>query len=104
MGHKSGSLDVTAALQKVQDGLVKAGYVSTPSTTQTLGLQASAGLQQYQLHHYTVTGAGTVEGGQEYGYLPVSSGYLFVQGNCGTASELTTTIPALQALQFDQSR
>jgi hypothetical protein len=102
--YKAGTVDAAAELQKTQATLTSSGYIVTPSSTQTLALQTAKGPQKYQLYQSTVTtptGASTVEGGQEFGYLQPSSGYLKIMGYCDTTAELPTTIPALQAMKFD---
>jgi hypothetical protein len=105
--YKKGTVDAPAELQKTQTLLTGEGYMVTPGSIQTLALQTSAGSkQQYQLHQYTVTGtggAGRVEGGQEYGYLQLPNGYVKIEGNCDISEELAATIPALQAVKFDNS-
>lgn len=101
--YKLGTVDVTTALQQIQAGLAKSGFVSSPGAVQALTLQTSAGPQQYRLHQFTVSGSGAlkVEGGQAYGYLPLDRDYLFVQASCDTANDLPTTIPALRAISFN---
>jgi hypothetical protein len=76
-------------------------------------MQTTAGPQHYQLHQYVVSGGGggaaqqiegsQVEGGEEFGYLQLSSGYLKIEGYCNAADELATTIPALQAYEFKEA-
>lgn len=105
--YKAGTVDVAAELQKTQTLLTSEGYTVTPGNIQTLSLQMGAGGKpQYQLHQYAVTGArsaGRVEGGQEYGYLQLPNGYVKIEGNCDNSQELAATVPALQAVKFDES-
>lgn len=102
--YKSGTVDASTELQKTKTLLTSMGYAVTLDNTQSLALHVSAdSKQQYQLHQYAVTGAGSagkVEGGQEYGYLQLSSGYVKIEGNCDNPTELTSTIPALQAVKL----
>jgi hypothetical protein len=102
--HKTGTVDDAVELKKIQTSLAGSGYTSTLVASQMTTVQTNSGSQQYKLYQYNVatpTGGTQVEGGQEYGYLQLSTGYLEVQGNCNTASELSTTLPALQAVKFD---
>jgi hypothetical protein len=104
--YKTGIVDVAAELQKTQTILTNGGYTVMPGNIQTLALQTSAGSKQYPLHQYTVTGtgsAGKVEGGEEYGYLQLPNGYVKIEGDCDSPEELAATIPALQAVKFDES-
>lgn len=102
--RKHGVVDVAMELQKIQDGLASNGYTSTPNAIVSATLATDTGSQQYQLHQYAVSSVKSgvqLYGGQEFGYVPFSNGYLFVQGNCNTTNELPTTLPALQAIKFD---
>jgi len=104
--HDQGTVNVAASLQQEQTILTNGGYTVTPGNSQTLSLQTSTGPQQYELHQYSVAtpaGASMVEGGEEFGYLQLSSGYLKIEGYCNTSSELAATIPALQAIKFDET-
>ena len=107
--YETGTVNTAVELQKTQALLTNNGYTVTPGSTQTLALRTNAGDKQryqYQLHQYTVTGtgsAGRVEGGQEYGYLQLSNGYVKIEGNCNNFEELAATIPALQAVMFYNS-
>jgi hypothetical protein len=102
--HKTGSIDVAAELQKNQDSLTSGGYTAAPGAIQSVTLQTSTGPEQYTLRQYSVTGAGsagTVKGGQEYGYVQLPDSYVEIKGYCDTADQLSATIPALQAIKFD---
>lgn len=101
--HKMGIVDAAAELQKTQASLTNDGYMVTPGGVQTLTIQTKTGPQQYELHQSSVAtsaGAQPLEGGQEFGYLQLSNGYLKVMGYCDTADELPATLPALQAIKF----
>lgn len=106
--HKTGTIaSDQAKRQKNQDSLTNDGYIVTPGVTQTLTIQTNTGPRQYQLQQSSVTapaGADKLEGGQEFGYLQLSNGYLFVEGYCDTPDELPATIPALQAIKFDETK
>lgn len=102
--YKTGIVDAAAAIQKTNSALTSSGYSVTPGTTQTLTLQTKVGLQSYELYQSTVTtptGAQQVEGGQEFGYVQLAGGYIYIEGYCNTAAELPATIPALQAIKFN---
>jgi hypothetical protein len=92
--------------QKTEDQLTSTGHTITPVGTQTMTIRTSSGSRQYQLQQSSVTSpAGTrqVLGGQEFGYLQLSSGYLYIEGYCNTSGELATTIPALQAVTLNST-
>lgn len=102
--HKQGTVDVAAELKKSRDSLANDGYTVTPIGSQTLTIQTAVGDQQYALHQSSVTTpAGEIKlmGGQEFGYAQLPNGYLEIEGYCDTASDLSVTIPALQAINFD---
>jgi hypothetical protein len=96
-----------AKQQKNQADLTNNGYTITPGPTEMITLQTNTGSQQYGLHQSSVVtplGADQVEGGQEFGYLQGSKGYVFIEGYCNTAGELPSTIPALQAIKFNEEK
>ena len=102
--YRPGSIDTAAALQKIQTDLASGGYTSTPGATTSATLQTTAGAKQYQLHQYTVAGTGTADklyGGQSFGYLQVSDGYIKIEAYCITPDHLPATTAALQAIKFD---
>lgn len=69
-------------------------------------IQTNSGSKQYQLQQSSVTGpvgTGQVLGGQEFGYLQLSSGYLYIEGYCNTSAKLAATIPALLAITFNSA-
>jgi len=105
--HKAGTVDIAAALHKRQDSLAGDGYTVTPGKTLTLTVQTPTGLLHYPLYQSSVTtptGASKVMGGQEFGYLQLSKGYLEVWGYCNTAAQLPATLSALQAIKFDATK
>jgi hypothetical protein len=105
--YKTGTIDAAAELQKIQSSLAGQGYTVTPGSTQTLTLQTAASQQHYELHQSAVTtptGSSKVEGGQEFGYVQLSVGYIKIMGYCDTADELPATIPALQAIKFNETK
>jgi hypothetical protein len=105
--HKTGTVDAVAKLQKIQSSLASQGYMVTPGNIQTLILQTAAGQQRYELHQSTVTtpkGSNKVEGGQEFGYVQLSDGYIKIMGYCDTADELPATIPVLRAIKFNETK
>lgn len=101
--YKKGTVNVALALRNQQTTLTNQGYTVKPAAVKTLALQTSTGQQSYQLFQYSVTtpsGASQVEGGQEFGYVPLTNGYVYIEAYCDTPSELSATIPALDAVTF----
>lgn len=93
-----------ASFQKTESQLTSTGYTITPVAAQAMTIQTNSGSKQYQLQESSVTspaGASRVLGGQEFGYLQLSNGYLYIEGYCNTSAELAATIPALQAVSFN---
>lgn len=105
--HKPGTVDVAAELQKQQDLMTSAGYTVTLGGTQALELQTTAGSKQYELHQLNVTtpaGVQALKAGQEFGYVQLVSGYVKVMAYCDTSDQLPATIPALQSVEFDETK
>jgi hypothetical protein len=102
--YKPGTVEVSAELEKIKTSLTDMGYTVTTGVTLTNTLQTDQGSKEYELHQYSVTGAGSagqVKGGQEYGYLQLSDGYVQIEGHCDSADQLPSTIPALLAIKFN---
>ncbi|HSX05685.1 MAG TPA: hypothetical protein VLF69_04410 [Candidatus Saccharimonadales bacterium] len=103
--QKPGKIDAAAVLQKGEAMLRSEGYTVAASNVVTIILQTNTGQQPYELHQYGVTGigsAGRLYGAQEFGYLQLTNGYIKIEGYCDTVDELPTTIPALQAITFNE--
>ena len=105
--HKTGTIASDQAnFQKTEQQLTSEGHTITPLVAQTMTIQTNTGLRQYQLQQFSVTtsaGASQVLGGQEFGYVQLPSGYLYVEGYCDTPAELAATIHALQAIKFNSA-
>ena len=105
--HYAGTVDAAAELQKAEASLTSRGYTVTPGSTRTLTIQTNTGPQQYELKQSSVitpSSASKLMGGQEFGYLQLTNGYLKIYGYCETAEQLAATIPALQAVKFDGTK
>ena len=103
--YKTGTVDIAAVLQENQKDLESGGYTSTQSAIIPVTLETNAKAQQYNLHQYSViTPAGTNEAyaAHEFGYIQLSSGYIKIEGYCTDTDNLAATIPALQAIKFDE--
>jgi hypothetical protein len=107
--YKVGTVNAAGELQKTQSNMTKDGYVVSSVSTQSLTLQTTSGTRQYELQESNVvtpTNMGTqnkVQGGQEFGYVQLSNGYVKIMGYCNTANELPATIPALQSIKFNEN-
>ncbi|MEO6761761.1 MAG: hypothetical protein ABI220_05345 [Candidatus Saccharimonadales bacterium] len=102
--HKSGTVDVASELQKSQNEAIGGGHTVTLVGSQTLSLKTTSGDVQYELQQASVTspdGTDKLKGGQEFGFVQLSNGYLKVMGYCDTATQLPSTIPALESIKFD---
>lgn len=101
--HKTGTVDAASEIQKTQTSLTKDGYTVTADST----LDQTISAQQYKLSQYNVTGAGSsgqLYGGQEFGYVQLTDGYIAVAGYCNTSDQLPSSLPAIQALKFDAAK
>jgi|GEM_PF-1161715 len=107
IARKSGILDEAAELQKTKASLTGDGYVVSSDNAQTSALQTATGKREYALHQFAVTGtgsAGKLYGGQEFGYVSLSSGdYLAIEGYCNTADQIAASTLALQSIQFTEN-
>lgn len=104
--HHTGSVDVTAELQKLAASQAGNGGTSTAGAVTPLNLQTNAGAQSYDLHQYSLTpGDGNkIMEGLELGYLQLRDSYVKIEGHCNTPDQLPATIPALQAITFDATK
>jgi hypothetical protein len=105
--RNTGTIDVDTELQKTIALLAGNGYTVTQSAVQPMMLASKSGNIQYQLHQYAVSGNGS--GGQsyaaqEYAFIPLSNGYLKVEGYCTISTNLPATVNALDAYEFDTSK
>lgn len=101
--YKKGMVDVAAEREKQQSNDAKVGVTSTQIGSLAVTLQSDDGQKQYQLHQYSASGevAGQkIKGGQAFGYLQLTDGYLEVEAHCDTADQLPSTIPALRAIKL----
>jgi len=103
--YKSGTVDALAEIKKAEATASERGngYTVTPISAQTLTIQTPDGKKQYELYQSAVTtptGGDKLKGGQEFGYLQLSDGYVKVIGYCDTPEQLSSTVPALQAIEL----
>lgn len=104
--YKKGTLDATAELQKILDSHKNSGYTISTDEIVPMSMLTNAGQKEYQLHKYLIDSNGaTAEsklmGGNAFGYVALSNGYIEIEGYCNTVEQLTVAIPALQALKFN---
>jgi hypothetical protein len=99
--YHNSTIDAAAKLQSHID-MLRQGSSVTEIGSKSLTLNTSTGKMQYELHQYHVVGDGLL-GGEEFAYVPLSKGYLKIQGYCDTPEQLAATIPALEAVKFTPS-
>lgn len=100
-----GKADIAKALQEKTAMMAKSGHTETPLSTQTLTLQTASGPQPYELHQSHVTtpaGREKLLGGQELGHIPLGDKHIEIVGNCLTPEDLPATIPAIQAIEYNE--
>lgn len=106
--HNTGTIEAEQAkVQSASNTLINQGYSVTPINKLTLAFRTNEGVKQYQLDQSSVAsqpGASKVEGGQEFAYLPLANGHIYIEGYCDTPAELSATIPVLQAFNFDENK
>lgn len=104
--YKTGNVDIAAELHKLQISQAGDGGTSTPGAVLTVALQTSSGSQQYRLHQYSLSPANgeKLMEGLELGYLQLPNGYVQIEGHCDTPDQLSATIPALRAIEFDETK
>jgi len=104
--YKTGTVDAAVEIQKNHDVLSGDGRVVSVIGVPMLMLRTATGDKQYQLHQFQISSPdpSQVMGGNELGYVQLSDGYIKILGNCNTAEQLSTTIPALQAYKFIASK
>lgn len=69
---------------------------------QTLTISTPDGIKELELNQYEFTGPGskTRAKGVQFGYLPLSNGYIEVRSYCNTTEQLTDALPALRAVSL----
>lgn len=74
--------------------------------TRALALQLPSSPRTYELHMYTMVvpaGASPIKAGNAFGYVQTEDYYVELQAVCDTPEQLESTIPALQAIRFDDT-
>jgi hypothetical protein len=99
---RSGSVDENAELQKVKSSLTADGYAVTDIGTPTLTLRHADTKKDYVVHQYSVasTSADGPYKSQEFAYIPVAAGHIFIQGYCDDPANLPGTLAALSAVTY----
>lgn len=107
--HVSASLEVgfIDTLQKLAEIMAsEPGYTSIPLGTRAASLQMMTGVKTYELHLYNMTvpeGASPIKSGNAFGYVQAGDYYIELQAVCDTPEQLESTLPALQAIRFDDT-
>lgn len=105
--HKTGAIVTDKEQrQKIRERLIADGNTVVAVATPTVTLQTKTGQLSYELQQFNMTppaGGEKIKSGLESGYIQLSDSYLYIEGNCDTAEQLASTIPALQAIKFDET-
>ena len=107
--HVSASLEVgfVDTLQKLSEVTASSNrHTSTPLGTRAASLQMVTGVKTYELHLYDMTvpeGASPIKAGNAFGYVQAGDYYIELQAVCDTPEQLESTLPALQAIRFDDT-
>lgn len=84
--------------------LKQQGYTVTATNVTPMTIRTDSGNLQYTLHQFSTVAPSAstkIQGGQEYGYVPLPEGSLYVMGSCDTPEQLAATLPVVQAISFD---
>jgi hypothetical protein len=97
-------IDPVVALEEMKKFTVGAGdalYLET-ITTHTISMDTPEGVKEFQLHQYNLAGSGSdqVAKGAEFGFVPLSKGYIDIRGYCNQSSQLSTTLPAILSVSL----
>ncbi len=105
--YKSGSINIDNELERTYNKLTSSKYTVTQIGTKQATIQSTSGNRQYVMHQSSVTSpadASQLMGGQEYGFVQLSGGYLYIVGLCNTPDQLPQTYPALTAMKFETTK
>ncbi len=104
--YYGGEIDINAEIEKDEQQIKAGGNSITPLGIQSMIIRTPAGEQQYELHQLKITSSGSassIMGGHEIGFVQLQKGYLKIYGNCNTAEQLPSTIPALKAYKLNKT-
>lgn len=106
--HVSASLEVgfVDTLQKLAEVTAsQGGHTSTPLGMRAASLQMMSGVKTYELYLYNMTdqGGSPIKAGNAFGYVQAGDYYIELQAVCDTPEQLESTLPALQAIRFDDT-
>lgn len=104
----AGTVDISPEVQKTQNlaSLKGDGYVVTSIGVKEMNIQTSEGEKTYSLHQSSVVtpaGFDKLKGGQEFGFVELTNGYIKIMGYCDTPEQLANTLPSLQAIKFSDT-
>lgn len=107
VNYKTGHVDAAAQIRETQKGWQDDKYSVTPRSPKTLDIQTGTGKRDYKLYQFVVAAPPAsdkmkVASGQEFGFVQLKKGHLRIEGYCDTADQLSVTIPALQAIEFNE--
>ena len=103
-GYHKGLVDVTAELNRRYQAAESGGHIVTPTDIKELTMQTSGEPLQYELHQSTVTMSDNQEklmGGQGFGFIQLTDGYIRIMGYCEQPEDLPGTLPALESIRFN---
>jgi hypothetical protein len=96
--------DPVIALQKMKAFTIGESKTLTleDSATHVVSIDTPDGTKEFQLHQYTLAGQGSEQlaKGAQFGYIPVSKGYIEIRGYCNESSQLAATLPAVQSVSL----
>ena len=100
---KVGLVDVLQKLTEVAAN--QDGHTSTPLGSRAVSLQMMSGVKTYELYLYNMTdnSGSSIKAGNAFGYVQAGDYYIELQAVCDTKEQLESTLPALQAIRFDDT-
>lgn len=101
--YYQGVADTTTELEARKAGLVlgekdSSALKQVGAVQQTI--QTPEGIKEYSLNQFELNLPNTQKGIQ-FGFIPLSDGYIEVRGNCPTAELLSSTLNAISAVRYD---
>jgi hypothetical protein len=100
--NKTVPADEVTSLEQIKSGMEANGYTVTDIGTPSLALKQPGTETTYVLHQYSATG-GDSDGlykNQEYAFISMAKGHVFIQGYCEDPANLPYTLAALSAVTF----
>jgi hypothetical protein len=100
--NKTVPADEVTSLEQIKSGMVANGYTVADLGSHSLTLKQPGTGTSYVLHQYSATGGDSngLYKNQEYAFVSMAKGHVFIQGYCDNPDDLPDTLTALSAVTF----